>query len=340
MDGKKIDRSSHIGDAGVALIHTRVSEMGLVWHERRIDAGIDGIIELRDPSTGEVANQSLLVQSKASNNPFPGENDTRFHYLCDQRDLDYWMGADRPVLLICSHPSTSQAWWVHVQGWFADPARRASRRVDFDKATQAFDAKAGPRMFAIADPTGSGHTPEREHRDEVLTSNLLPLTVPPVLYSCPVSAQNDDEVKDTLRRSESGFSRDWLLRNGRLYSFDTADDLGLSIIVTGPSEEYHPTAYASSDAERRRLVVQLLNHTLREDAIRDLAWNHENKYLYFRAPRQPRKVERLGPHNKKREVVSVHRNKTKGHIAYYKHMALRWQFHLVDDEWFMDLNPD
>jgi hypothetical protein len=58
-------RSSHIGDHGVALIHTRVSEMGLVWHERCIGAGIDGVIELRDRATREVANRSMLVQSKS-----------------------------------------------------------------------------------------------------------------------------------------------------------------------------------------------------------------------------------------------------------------------------------
>jgi len=30
-DGKKIDGSAHIGDAGIALIHARVSAMGDVW---------------------------------------------------------------------------------------------------------------------------------------------------------------------------------------------------------------------------------------------------------------------------------------------------------------------
>jgi hypothetical protein len=62
--GKKIDKSAHIGDAGIALIHTRVSAMGHVWHARAVDAGIDGTIELRDPATGLVSNRHLLVQAK------------------------------------------------------------------------------------------------------------------------------------------------------------------------------------------------------------------------------------------------------------------------------------
>ena len=339
MSGKKIHRSSQIGDHGVALIHTRVSEMGLVWHERRIDAGIDGVIELRDPATGEVANRSMLVQSKASERQFPGESDARFHYLCEERDLEYWMRADRPVLLICSHPSAQQAWWVHVQAWFADPARRASRRVDFDKATQSFDAKSAPRLFAIADPTGSGHTPVREPRAETLISNLLPVTVPTLLYSGPVSVQSERQVKDVLR-SQGNTRRDWLIRNGHIYSFATLEELGLAGIATGPGARDHPTAFARSDPERQQFVIQLLNNTFREDLHRDLAWSQWNRYAYFKAPRPPKERGVRGPYGKLREVVSVHRNKTKGHIAYYKHMALRWQFHLVDDEWYIDLNPD
>jgi hypothetical protein len=72
---KKIDVSAHIGDSGIALIHQMVNKMGFAWHERKLDAGIDGEIELRNPVTGEVANRLILVQSKARDRPFPGEND-------------------------------------------------------------------------------------------------------------------------------------------------------------------------------------------------------------------------------------------------------------------------
>lgn len=58
---KQVDRSTHIGDSGIALIHRRVNDMGFVWHERKIDAGIDGEIELRDEGTGEVGRVSSAV---------------------------------------------------------------------------------------------------------------------------------------------------------------------------------------------------------------------------------------------------------------------------------------
>ena len=68
--------------------------------ERKTDAGIDGEIELRNTVTGEVANRLILIQSKASDRRFPGENDRSFHFLCKQADVAYWMSADVPVLLV------------------------------------------------------------------------------------------------------------------------------------------------------------------------------------------------------------------------------------------------
>jgi hypothetical protein len=143
---KKIDTSAHRGDSGIALIHQHVNDMGFVWHERKTDAGIDGMIELRDAATDVVTNQHLLAQSKASERKFPGETDSSFHYLCKPDDIDYWMKASQPVLLICSHPSAGQAWWAHIQSWFSDPERRAARRIDVDKATQCFDKSAVERL--------------------------------------------------------------------------------------------------------------------------------------------------------------------------------------------------
>lgn len=119
---KKISKDTNLGDRGIALIDLRVGEMGLVWHHRPRDAGIDGQIESRDAATGEVFNRFILVQSKASDRPFPGESPDAetFYYLCKKADLDYWMNADEPVIVVCSHPTTHEAWWAHVQGCFSD----------------------------------------------------------------------------------------------------------------------------------------------------------------------------------------------------------------------------
>ncbi|MFD5133988.1 DUF4365 domain-containing protein [Streptomyces olindensis] len=236
---KKIGKSSHIGDSGIALIHQVVNRMGFVWHERTgtLDAGIDGEIELRDPSTGEVANRLILVQSKASDRPFPGESDRGFHYPCRQADVDYWMSADNPVLLVCSHPQTGEAWWVHVQAWFADPARRASGRVDFDKGTQRFDQDVAGRLLTVADPHGRAHVPVAEHREEVLTTNLLRVTLPSLIYRARTTYTNPKDVIAQQRDSaDSDVRRDFILRSGRIYSWLPPEETALRHVVNGPTD--------------------------------------------------------------------------------------------------------
>jgi hypothetical protein len=104
-----------VGEARIALIHKRVTEMGYLFHPRRVDHGIDGHIDLVDPGTYEVLNLVLLIQSKASGLPFPYETETSFQYTCDEADLNYRLSGNAPVVLILSHPEREQAWWVDIK---------------------------------------------------------------------------------------------------------------------------------------------------------------------------------------------------------------------------------
>lgn len=82
--GKNVTPQTLVGEAGIALIHKRVTEMGYLFHPRRVDHGIDGHIDLVEPGTREVLNLVLLVQSKASGLPFPYETETSFQYTCNK----------------------------------------------------------------------------------------------------------------------------------------------------------------------------------------------------------------------------------------------------------------
>ena len=105
------------------------------------------------------------------------------------------------MLLVCSHPQTGEAWWMHVQGWFSDPAHRASGRIDFDKRTQRFDADAAQRLLNLADPHGRAHVPAAEHREETLTSNLLTVTIPDLVYRTPTQLQDPREIYERQREA-------------------------------------------------------------------------------------------------------------------------------------------
>lgn len=337
----KIDKSAHIGDAGIALIHTRVSAMGHVWRELGMDAGIDGSIELRDPKTGVVSGRHLLVQSKASDRDFPGESTTKFHYICDDRHVEYWMQSDQPVILICSHPKTQEAWWVHVQDYFSDPARRAACRVDFDKATMAFDDDITDRLFAVADPHGRAHTPMAEPRPETLVSNLLPVEIPQMYWSYRTRLTRPKDV-DLLQR-ESGLAprADFILSGGRLLTWAPVEATSLARAVQGTGTIEPTGELLASGEDGQRRLVWLLNAALRHDVREECQWHRKRDMLYFRATDdlKARHVNTSGTNW--RTVFKGYPKKTDPtQSSFYRHAGLRWQFMYFDGEWVCALTPD
>src|SRR5439155_10771086 len=116
---KKITDKQITGEQGIALIYWRVPAMGFLWYPTGgTEAGIDGTVELRDGRTGAVTNQVVQVQSRATAGRFTAENDDTFEYLCDQRELDYWLGGNAPVILVRSRPETDEAYWVPLKEYF------------------------------------------------------------------------------------------------------------------------------------------------------------------------------------------------------------------------------
>jgi hypothetical protein len=339
--GKKVSKSVQIGATGTALIGLRVSAMGHVWHERHIDAGIDGMIELRDPPTGEVSNSHLLVQSKAQDALFPGETDERFHYICNDRDLDYWMKATEPVLLICSHPKDEQAWWVHVQSYFVDPARRADRRVDFSKTTMALEGDITDRLFAIADPHGRAHTPVPDRRTETLVSNLLPADLPSIAYSYKTKLPGRKAVYEAQRSSGLSLRDDFVLWNGRLLTWEQADKSGLSAAVLGAPSIRPIGELREFEQDGHRLIVQLLNNALRQDLTPDCDFHGKRQFLYFRASDDlsDRKWNTSGS-NWRTVFKGYPKKSDPSTISYYRHCALSWQFIQIDGDWYCEIVPD
>lgn len=334
---KKVDRSAHIGDSAISLIHTRVNEMGFVWHERKIDAGIDGSIELRDPATGEVNNRHFLVQSKGRGNRFSGENDRGFHFMCKQEDIDYWMSSEIPVLLVCSHPVTGEAWWAHVQGWFADPRRRATGRVDFDKATQRFDAGAASRLLALADPHGDAYVPVPAAKNETLTSNLLRVDLPVAVFRSPCHGRSPGDVYAAMRGAGGRTRHDWIMRGGWLYTWEPTEHSALRLAVDGPSKQLDAAAWSEAGADEFRAFVALLNSTFRDDQSLDCDWTADRKTIFFKATRDLRERKILSGSGRPKLVFHPKARKNGTGVSYYKHAALTWHFVPAQGQWYCAL---
>src|SRR5579872_6507185 len=149
---KKISDATIVGQQGINLIERVALEMGFAWNPTNIDVGIDGYIEIRDASSGQATNCVIQVQSKATEQPFEAETSGSFEFRCTQKDLDYWMGGNAPVILVCSRPKTNEAYWISVKDYFRELATRKSRKITFDKSANRFDVIAKEALLKLATP--------------------------------------------------------------------------------------------------------------------------------------------------------------------------------------------
>lgn len=338
---KKFTKQTESGEAGIALIHRRVAEMGFIWHGRHVDHGIDGEIELVDRDRRRPLNRVVWVQSKAQKR-FPGENERQFHYVCNPNDVDYWAEANVPVILICSHPDTDEAWWAPVSELFKDPMRRAARRVDFDKRRDAFGPDAAPGLIDVAVPPKEGlHVPSVK-RAERLMSNLLRVErYPETIWAAPALVNTHAEAWEILRRHD-GVTAEWMILDRTVFSFRRTDDEPLCHIADGSPEAIDALEWAdakSMDVQRR--FVRLLNQALSEMHHRDLRRHPKRQYLYFRATSDllPRTLS-TGRSTTGRVVFRAYPRADEPEGArHFRHYALQHRFVRLDGRWFLELSP-
>lgn len=338
---KTVTRQTMIGERGMALINQRCLDMGFLFHPRRVDHGIDGHIDLVDPGTGVLLNQTLLVQSKASDRPFLWEDDESFGYVCDQRDLDLWLSGNAPVILVFCHPRQGTAWWADVKSAFPDAASRASRTLMVSKQWQSFDTSAAPALLRLAVPAASGLYLKPPPITEVLTSNLLPvITTPDVIYAAP-SAVSSYEVAGEMLSGQRGPIPGWVLRAGLVFSFADLRESPLRVLCEGDVEQHDTSEWAGSEStDTQHRFMDLLARTV-ERSYPDLRWHNSRRHVHFRATSDlaPRKAGK-GLGCRGRTVFGAHYAKSDpGRVSYYHHAALRTRYRRIGGTWYCQLEP-
>ena len=78
------------------------------------EVGIDGYIELFDPATRKPLGLTLAAQSKVVSG-VGAEAKPTFDYRCAPADIEYWLVANMPVILVVSDPAAADACRVSVQ---------------------------------------------------------------------------------------------------------------------------------------------------------------------------------------------------------------------------------
>ena len=346
--GKKVTSQSIIGQQGVDLIGQIVLKMGYVWRPTPIfDVGIDGEIEICDPITGEATNTIIKVQSKATTQQFRAETNNSFEYHCEQKDLDYWLRGNVPVILIVCRPDTDEAYWVSIKDYFSNPVTQKTRKVLFDKQRDRFDDSCAVALKKLVLPKDSGIYFAPLQKTETLYTNLLKVTfLAPKIHVAGTNHRKDGSVWKEFNLMEVKVGPEWILTDKKIFSFHKLDEPPFNAICDlGTCESFDTREWADSkDEDIKRQFVKLLNKCLRKKTrLFGLEFNETHKHYHFRPTRELR-VRKVSYQSLKkrasREVFKQYVNKNDPtQKTYCRHSAFKGYFLRLGNEWYLEIFP-
>lgn len=349
---KKISQNKITGQQGVNFVEQIVLEMGYAWHptNESLEAGIDGIIEVRDPETGEATNNIIQVQVKATSKQWVSETTETFTYRCKPQDIYYWLNGNTPVILVAVSPNKREAYWVNVKAYFADIKKQRDKRVVFDKSTQKFTSSAALDLLKIAVPRDIGpYLPATEHT-ETLYSNLLKVKeFPPYIYSASTEYRNHEDIFEWEKKNDVNLPSGWLLTEKMIRCVhDLREEPWTQICDRGSVEQFDIDEWSNSeDPDKQREFVRLMNQTFRYDmSLRGLWYSSKEKCFYF--PAFMNKNNEIEPRNynyksllkwTSRDVIYVRKNRETKNIVYCRHSAMKYAFLNINNLWYLSIIP-
>ena len=346
--GKKVTQQSIIGQQGANLIEQIVFRMGYVWRATSIfDVGIDGEIEIRDPVTGEMTNTIIKVQAKATTKSFQAETDNSFEYSCTQRDLDYWLRGNVPVVLIICRPDTNEAYWISIRDYFTDTAVQKTRKVRFDKQHNCFDASCDAALKKLALPKDSGIYFAPLQKTETLYTNLLKVTsFGSKIYVAGTNYRKEGAVWGEFNSTGVKVGPEWILTDKKIFSFYKLDEPPFDAICNlGTCKSFDTREWADSkDEDTKRQFVKLLNKCLQKRTrLLRLDFNRTHQHYYFPATKklEAYKVWYQGLQQRASRAVfrQYYKKSDPGQRAYCRHSAFKGHFLRRNGEWYLEITP-
>jgi hypothetical protein len=342
---KTISQAQIIGERGVALVKERVHAMGFLFTiYGPVEAGIDALIELRDPVTGRVGAKLIAVQVKTRDaRPYTAETDDSFEYLCNADDVKYWQEANLPVIIVLVRLSDRSIYWKP-----APPGGRAtdleSRRLRISKTSGLLDAAAGDALALLAiDQAQPGTWLPPSRKPDELFFNAVKVVLPPEIQVAAITHRHGrDALKALLDISDSPPAA-WVAKGGRLITFlDIGTSLLRHITEAGSVETLPVEEFALHDDEdEQRLFVELLNRTFRAQFEFLVSWNRSLRLYYFPAdgPGIDRSIRYFSIKKQTPRAVVKSKRRPDGAISYVRHSAFSGRFWREFDEWYMTIEP-
>lgn len=341
---KKITDSQVLGELGETAVKKIVLEMQFIYDPRgRLEAGTDGIMELRDSRTGAPLGKLLGVQVKSTERGrYVGENDRGFEYLLRPDDLAYWHSYSIPVIIVLWRKSDQSVYWKDV----TDCVKGDERRLKFDKNTDVFDANCADRIGALTiDRRTPGIFLPPLNQGEEAIINLLRIKLPDEIFiATSPFGSGHDAIPELLKYENTRF--DWVIRKRRFISFfDPRDYAARSIVDVDQVEAVDTALFAfNDDLDDINDTMDLLRRTVERQTATQLSYLRQERLFHFKATGANKSRSYRYFANVKEtpaRVVSAYANKkSPGKQGYVRHHAARLRFERLADEWFVAVEPD
>ena len=321
-----------------------MTQLGHIWHDRRVDHGVDGEIELVDPIARSASNVHVMVQSKATAGRFPAETETSFHFLLKAADIAYWRGGSNKVIVVCSRPRDGDIWWASVDRVKPPALGRKTWRLDFDKDSDRLDENSAGRLLSWAtEGKRGGAVSGRRHRAETLTTNLLRIEeLPQEIFFGPTWKPSARELGPALRK-RCYFRSDWIVRGGVVYSFARPESGGLGDFLDGGYETIDTIEWAESkDIGMLSMFADLLRQALLQQEHKRLRYHSKKRLLVFRGPPDDRDAVKVKvkPNKPGRTVFQRYfKDDERIEPKDCRHYAAAVRFVRTDEGWVVEINP-
>ncbi len=333
-----------MGELGETAIKKLVLEMQFIYDARgRLEAGTDGIIELRDPKSCVPLGKLLGVQVKATGSgQYTRETDRSFEYLLKPDDLKYWRSSNIPVIIVVWRQSDGSAYWKDV----TDCVEGEERRLKFDKHADVFDARCADRIGALTIDrrTPGVYLPPLNQGEEAII-NLLRIKLPDEIFlaSSPFGSGRD-AIPELVKHDNIRF--DWVIRKRRFVSFFDPRDYATRAIIDLDQVEAIDTELFSfnDDLDDMNELIDLLRRTLERQTSGQLSYLGKERLFHFRATeinksRSYRYVANVKETSAKEVSAYANKKNPKGQ-GYVRHHAASFRFERLADEWFLIVDPN
>lgn len=340
---KKITDAQLNGELGETLVKARFLRLGHVFEGRgRLETGIDGTIEFRDPVMQQMLGKTIGVQVKTrAGGQYTNETEAGFEYLLRTVDLEYWRGSNLPVIIVLFRRSDDSYYWKSVEAGAASE----ERRLVFDKAADRLDHTSLDCLAHLAVERGRlGSFVPPMRTGESAHLNLMRVGMPNEIFVAESPYKSGRDAVPALVAAD-GRHFDWVIRGRRYVSFRDPRGGPLEAVVEEGTVEAVDTecVAASDDRDDEVMMIELLRRTLEAQFSTDLAFDREGRAFYFRAPKplQPReyRYRSLREFTSATVVQLYPDRKRPDRLHSVRHHAFAPRFERIGDDWYVSLNP-